>query len=444
MSYDSDPDVVGPLNIWKTFQHVNMDVWAQGMATLVKTDAFAEAMQSFLDSYLATSAPFRKVLDQYMGFWLSSLNMPSRDEVTRLEQRIIGSEVRIEGLYGKLDHLLQMTYEQKTEVSSLVSTQSSDDGQIAAHVQGIDANIDQMLRMLQALQVYSAQLDHVAHVQELVQALDAKIEYIATQVQGIDTKAEALDAKTEHIATQMQGVEAKTEYITTQVQGIDTKAEALDAKTEHIATQMQGVEAKTEQVPQVLHEQTTILEHIKAAQDVGATQLALHTQAMDEHRAHMLQTIQALQELVERQPEAVRHTYSKTLDESIDQIVQMIQSQATQATAVEETRQAKIDSLEARFHELDARTEQILHLLQEQKLQPDVLASDQSNKIAALEQRMQALDEKSVQVLEAIHTLQTTVQSTGSSSTRTRRSRSTKKKVGGEESSTEKANSDAS
>ena len=56
-----------------------------------------------LDAWLTTSAPFRKVIEAAMTQVLANLNMPTRDDVTRLAERLTNIEMRLDDLDAKLD-----------------------------------------------------------------------------------------------------------------------------------------------------------------------------------------------------------------------------------------------------------------------------------------------------------------------------------------------------
>ena len=60
-----------------------------------------------LDVWLSNSAPFRKVIEKAMTQALANLNMPSRDDVTRLAERLTNIEMRLDDLDAKLDQVLQ-------------------------------------------------------------------------------------------------------------------------------------------------------------------------------------------------------------------------------------------------------------------------------------------------------------------------------------------------
>jgi hypothetical protein len=100
---DSDFDIFDPTGMLKKIRNENMDAWSKTMVQLVNSDAYAEATAKLLDAWLSGSAPFRKLLDGAMTQALESLHLPSRDDVTRLAERLTNIEMRLDDLDAKLD-----------------------------------------------------------------------------------------------------------------------------------------------------------------------------------------------------------------------------------------------------------------------------------------------------------------------------------------------------
>lgn len=95
-----------PTGMFKDVRNAGMDAWAKVMVDVVNTDAYADASGAMLDAWLTSSGPFRKVLDDAMTNTLAGLNLPSRDDVTRLAERITNIEMRLDDMDAKLDEVL--------------------------------------------------------------------------------------------------------------------------------------------------------------------------------------------------------------------------------------------------------------------------------------------------------------------------------------------------
>jgi hypothetical protein len=92
-----------PTGLFKTVRDSGMDAWSKAMIQFVNTDAYAKATGVALDTWLTTSAPFRKAFETAITQVLINLNMPIRDDVTRLAERLTEIEKKLDDLDAKLD-----------------------------------------------------------------------------------------------------------------------------------------------------------------------------------------------------------------------------------------------------------------------------------------------------------------------------------------------------
>ncbi len=98
-------DLFDPTGMLKTMRNENMDAFAKAMVQLVNTDAYADATGKMLDTWLASSGPYRKMLDASIKQALAGMSLPSREEVTRLAERLTNIEFRLDDLDAKLDEI---------------------------------------------------------------------------------------------------------------------------------------------------------------------------------------------------------------------------------------------------------------------------------------------------------------------------------------------------
>ncbi len=92
-----------PAGLFKSARDSGMDAWSKVMIQFVNTESYAQAIGAMLDAWLTTSAPFRKAVESAMTQSLVNLNMPTRDDVTRLAERLTNIELRLDDLDAKLD-----------------------------------------------------------------------------------------------------------------------------------------------------------------------------------------------------------------------------------------------------------------------------------------------------------------------------------------------------
>ena len=92
-----------PAGVFKEMRDVNMESWAKVMTDYVNTEAYAESTGAMLDAWLTSSGPFRKVMETSMSHAMAQLNLPTRDDITRLAERFTNIEMRLDDLDAKLD-----------------------------------------------------------------------------------------------------------------------------------------------------------------------------------------------------------------------------------------------------------------------------------------------------------------------------------------------------
>jgi hypothetical protein len=111
---NGDFDPFDPTGLLKGMRDSNMDSWAKIMVDFVNTEAYAESTGAMLDAWLTTSGPFRKVMEDSMAKTLAQLNLPSRDEVTRVAERLTNIEMRLDDIEAKVDDVLARIGESKS------------------------------------------------------------------------------------------------------------------------------------------------------------------------------------------------------------------------------------------------------------------------------------------------------------------------------------------
>jgi hypothetical protein len=106
-------DPFDPTGMLKQMRDSNMESMAKVMTDLVNTEAYAESTGAMLDAWLTTSGPFRQAMEKSMAKTLAELNMPSRDDITRLAKQLTNIEMRLDDLDARLSETCPSN-EQKT------------------------------------------------------------------------------------------------------------------------------------------------------------------------------------------------------------------------------------------------------------------------------------------------------------------------------------------
>jgi hypothetical protein len=92
-----------PTGMFKNMRDSSMDAWSKMMVQLVNTEAYSQATGAMLDTWLTTSAPFRKALESTMTQVLTNLNMPTRGDITSLAERLTNIEMRLDDMEARME-----------------------------------------------------------------------------------------------------------------------------------------------------------------------------------------------------------------------------------------------------------------------------------------------------------------------------------------------------
>lgn len=92
-----------PTGMLKGMRDANVDAWSKMMVDWVNSDVYAESTGAMLDAWLVSSGPFQKAIESGMAQTLAKLNLPTRDDVTRIAERLTNIEMRLDDLDAKLD-----------------------------------------------------------------------------------------------------------------------------------------------------------------------------------------------------------------------------------------------------------------------------------------------------------------------------------------------------
>lgn len=112
------PNPLDPFGAFKGMRDTYMDTWSKLMIDTVSSEAYAQAMGQWLDSYLTMSAPLRKTMETSTTRVLEQLNMPTRSDVTRLAERLTNVEMRLDDLDAKLDAIFKAVQQPSSQSSA--------------------------------------------------------------------------------------------------------------------------------------------------------------------------------------------------------------------------------------------------------------------------------------------------------------------------------------
>jgi polyhydroxyalkanoic acid synthase PhaR subunit len=98
MSEEQDQAATDPFALWKQWYEQNEKAWGRSVAQATGTEAFAEMQGKLLESFLA----FQKTVRDASRAQLEALGLPTRDDIARLGEIVLGLEEKIDQLADRL------------------------------------------------------------------------------------------------------------------------------------------------------------------------------------------------------------------------------------------------------------------------------------------------------------------------------------------------------
>lgn len=100
-------DPLDPTGMLKGMRDVAMQNWAKMMGDVVNSDVYSQSQGEMLDAWLKAAGPMQKAMEQAMKQSLSNLQMPTRDDIIGVAQRLTNIEMRLDDIEAKLDEQLK-------------------------------------------------------------------------------------------------------------------------------------------------------------------------------------------------------------------------------------------------------------------------------------------------------------------------------------------------
>ncbi len=98
MSERQGPDPQDLLTMWRQLYDANEKVWGQASNEFMDSPAFAQWQGRMLETFLG----FQKALKDSATAQLQAANMPTRDDIARLGELILGLEEKIDQLADRM------------------------------------------------------------------------------------------------------------------------------------------------------------------------------------------------------------------------------------------------------------------------------------------------------------------------------------------------------
>jgi hypothetical protein len=90
--------MLDPFGFWKTYRDTSLEGWSKLMIDMVNTQEYARFTGQILDQYMTVAQPVQDAVQKSMVMLLPYFNLPSRDEVISVAERLVNIETRLDDL----------------------------------------------------------------------------------------------------------------------------------------------------------------------------------------------------------------------------------------------------------------------------------------------------------------------------------------------------------
>ena len=108
MSEKPEEPKVDPFAHMIKFYDTWSKAWSQAMSEAVSSKSFAESMGQQIEGSLEALALARKQMNEIMAQYLQQMNLPTRNEVISLAERLTKIEMVMDDIDAKVDEVLDL------------------------------------------------------------------------------------------------------------------------------------------------------------------------------------------------------------------------------------------------------------------------------------------------------------------------------------------------
>lgn len=90
-----------PFEMWRQMYDANEHAWSSALERAMSESSFAESSGKMLETFLAA----QKTVRDNMRTYLESINVPTREDIGRLGELIVGLEEKVDQLADRLGDL---------------------------------------------------------------------------------------------------------------------------------------------------------------------------------------------------------------------------------------------------------------------------------------------------------------------------------------------------
>ena len=165
-----------PFESWRKLYDATEQAWNNAIKEMTTMPSYVEAQGKMLEVFLA----YQKLVRDAMSTQLTSFNLPTRDDVSRLGELLVGLEEKVDQLDDQVGEL--------------------DPGQQTAVLRAVEQKLEQLgakaEKPHEALQGLSKQVGRVQLIEQKVDKLDNRLEKLETALAGLGQQLARIERQT--------------------------------------------------------------------------------------------------------------------------------------------------------------------------------------------------------------------------------------------------------
>jgi polyhydroxyalkanoic acid synthase PhaR subunit len=151
-----------PFELWRQVYESNEQAWSKAIRDMATTQDYAEAQGKVLESMLA----LQKMMRDGMSAQLNSLNVPTRDDVSRLGELVLSLEEKIDQIDDHFPALERRIAELDKKVDGLVDLGKKD-------------RLSDLSQKIEKLAGIEKKVDQIAELEKKIDAVDRRLAALA-------------------------------------------------------------------------------------------------------------------------------------------------------------------------------------------------------------------------------------------------------------------------
>ncbi|MHB1134543.1 MAG: hypothetical protein ACYC4L_19400 [Chloroflexota bacterium] len=159
-----------PFETWRKMYDATEQAWTNALKEMTTTPSYVEAQGKMLEVFLA----YQKLIRDAMSTQLTSFNLPSRDDVSRLGELSVGVEEKVDQLVDRI-------------------------GQVEEPMRAVEQSLKQLSKKMaqpdEAMDEMRQQVGRVAGIEKSVNKLSDRLEKIESALAGLGEQLSRLESQ---------------------------------------------------------------------------------------------------------------------------------------------------------------------------------------------------------------------------------------------------------